>query len=42
MILGGTLVVSLALLAGCAELLELQKEKTATPTARVYPPPVPR
>jgi len=36
MILGGALVVSLALLAGCAELLELQREKAATPTSRVY------
>jgi len=34
--LGGSLVVSLTFFAGCAELRELQKEKVATPTARVY------
>ncbi len=36
MILGGILMVSLALLAGCAELLELQKEKADLPKSRVY------
>ena len=35
-ILTGCLTLSLGLLGGCAELLELQKEKAATPTSRVY------
>jgi len=33
---GGYLAFSLSVLAGCAELLESQKEKATTPTARVY------
>jgi len=35
-ILGGSLVASLTFFAGCAELREVQKEKAATPTARIY------
>jgi YVTN family beta-propeller protein len=35
-ILTGFLALSLTVLAGCAELLEMQKEKATTPTSRVY------
>jgi len=36
MIVGGTLVVFMALLGGCAQIAEMQKEKVEQPKSRVY------